>query len=308
MESLTSTVSLPSSRAAPLPLRSVRLLGVRVDDIPRDAIVDRICDDAANGRRLLVLNVNVHMLMLARQHQWLRRFLDEADVVFCDGAGVQLAGLLLTGTRLHRCTPPEWAGTAARRLAEEGRSVYWLGGQPGVVEQAARNFEAAYAARTVGRQHGFFDQRRGSADNRRIVEQINRAAPDLLLVTMGMPLQERWLCDHWPLLNVKVAITAGALVDHAAGRVRRPPQWVSNLGLEWAVRLAVEPRRLWQRYLLELPAFGAAVLKEMALAGLRDDGLTLASQSWYGAACEHRPDRARVVAPTAAPNPPVLSP
>ena len=269
MESLTSAIPLPSSRAAPFPLRSVRLLGVRVDDIPRDAIVDRICDDAAHGRRLLVLNVNAHMLMLARQHQWLGRFLDEADVVFCDGAGVQLASLLLTGTRPHRCTPPEWAGMAARRLAKEGRSVYWLGGQPGVVEQAARNFEAAYAARTVGWQHGFFDQRWGSADNRRIVEQINRAAPDLLFVTMGMPLQERWLYDHWPLLNVRVAITAGALVDHAAGRVRRPPRWVSNLGLEWAVRLAVEPRRLWRRYLLELPAFGAAVLKEMALAGFR---------------------------------------
>jgi N-acetylglucosaminyldiphosphoundecaprenol N-acetyl-beta-D-mannosaminyltransferase len=176
MESPTSAIPLPPSRAAPFPLRSVRLLGVRVDDIPRDAIVDRICDDAANGRRLLVLNVNVHMLMLARRHQWLGRFLDGADVVFCDGAGVQLASLLLTGTRPHRCTPPEWAGTAARRLAKKGRSVYWLGGKPEVVEQAARNFEAAYAARTVGWQHGFFDQRPGSADNRRIVERINRAA------------------------------------------------------------------------------------------------------------------------------------
>jgi N-acetylglucosaminyldiphosphoundecaprenol N-acetyl-beta-D-mannosaminyltransferase len=264
MESRTSTIPRPPSRAASFPLRSVRLLGVRVDDIPRDTIVDRICDDAVTGRRLLVLNVNAHMLMLARQHPWLRRFLDEADVVFCDGAGVQLASLLLTGTRPHRCTPPEWAGTAARRLAEEGRSVYWLGGQPEVVEQAARSFEAAYAARTVGWQHGFFDQRRGSADNQRIVERINRAAPDLLFVTMGMPLQERWLYDHWPLLNVRVAITAGALVDHAAGRVRRPPRWVANLGLEWAVRLAIEPRRLWRRYLLELPMFGAAILKEMA--------------------------------------------
>ncbi|MBV8522835.1 MAG: WecB/TagA/CpsF family glycosyltransferase [Acetobacteraceae bacterium] len=270
MESPTSAIPLPLPRAAPFRLRSVRPLGVRVDDIPRDAIVDRICDDAASGRRLLVLNVNAHMLMLARQHHWLRCFLDDANVVFCDGAGVQLASLLLTGTCPHRCTPPEWAGTVARRLADQGGSVYWLGGKPDVVEQAARNFEATYAARTAGWQHGFFDQRWGSADNRRIVEQINRAAPDLLFVTMGMPLQERWLYDHWPLLNVRVAIAAGALVDHAAGRVRRPPRWVSNLGLEWAVRLAVEPRRLWRRYLLELPAFGAAVLKEMALAGFRD--------------------------------------
>ena len=263
MESPASALSLPVSRACPHPRQGVRLLGVRVDDIPAHSIVDRICDNVVTGRRLLVLNVNVHMLMLARKQQWLGLFLDDADIVFCDGAGVQLASLLLTGARPHRSTPPEWAGAAARRLAGDCRSVFWLGGKPDVVERAARNFEAAHAIRTAGWQHGFFDHRPGSADNRAIVERINRAAPDLLFVTMGMPLQERWLHDHWPLLDVRVAVAAGALVDHAAGRVRRPPRWVANVGLEWAVRLAVEPQRLWRRYLLELPMFGAAVLKEV---------------------------------------------
>ncbi len=256
------SASLPSVR---FQVQSTRLLGVRVDDIPGDTIVDRIYDAAITEKRLLVLNVNVHMLMLAREHQWLRCLLDDADVVFCDGAGVQLASLLLTGARPHRSTPPEWAGTATRMLAKKNRSIYWLGGKPEVAEAAARNFEAMHGARTAGWQHGFFDQRPGSADNRAVVEQINRAAPDVLFVTMGMPLQEFWLHHHWPLLNVKVAIAAGALVDHAAGRVRRPPPWVANLGLEWAVRLAVEPRRLWRRYLLGLPTFGAVLLREMIL-------------------------------------------
>jgi N-acetylglucosaminyldiphosphoundecaprenol N-acetyl-beta-D-mannosaminyltransferase len=85
---------------------------------------------------------------------------------------------------------------------------------------------------------------------------------------MGMPLQERWLATHWHALNARVAITAGALVDHAAGRVRRPPRWVANCGLEWAVRLAIEPRRLWRRYLLGLPSFGLAVLSELVTTSL----------------------------------------
>lgn len=254
--------SLPNPRA---PGHLSRVLGVRVDDIPRDVIVDRICDAAINEGRLLVLNVNVHMLMLAREHHWLRCFLDDADVVFCDGAGVQLASLLLTGARPHRSTPPEWAGAVTRRLARYDRSIYWLGGRPDATQKAARNFEAMHGARTAGWQHGFFDQRPGSADNRVLVARINRAAPDVLFVNMGMPLQEFWLYHHWPLLNVKVAVAAGALVDHAAGHVRRPPQWVANLGLEWAVRLAVEPRRLWRRYLIGLPMFGAVLLREMAL-------------------------------------------
>jgi N-acetylglucosaminyldiphosphoundecaprenol N-acetyl-beta-D-mannosaminyltransferase len=77
---------------------------------------------------------------------------------------------------------------------------------------------------------------------------------------MGMPRQERWLWDNWEELGPVVAITAGALVDHAAGRVRRPPRWVANLGVEWLVRLLREPRRLWRRYLLGLPVFGAYLL------------------------------------------------
>lgn len=248
---------------AALGYETARILGVRVDDIPIESIVDEVCAAVLEQRRLLVLNVNAHMLMLARQNVWLNNFLDGADLVFCDGAGIQLASLVLRRRNLRRTTPPEWVGTAARKLASADSSVFWLGGAPGVVELAARNFEAQTGLRTVGTQHGFFDHKPGSADNQQIIAAINRASPDLLFVNMGMPLQERWLATHWHALNVRVGITAGALVDRAAGRMRRPPRWVANCGLEWAVRLALEPRRLWRRYLLGLPRFGLAVLGEL---------------------------------------------
>jgi N-acetylglucosaminyldiphosphoundecaprenol N-acetyl-beta-D-mannosaminyltransferase len=242
---------------------TTRLLGVRVDDVPIESIVAEVCSAVLERRRLLVLNVNANMLMLARQNAWLNDFLGGADLVFCDGAGIQLASLILRRRNLHRTTPPEWVGAAAQKLAAANSSVFWLGGAPGVVERAARNFEAQTGLRTAGTQHGFFDHEPGSADNRQIIAEINRTSPDLLFVNMGMPLQERWLATYWPALNARVAITAGALVDHAAGRVSRPPRWVANCGLEWAVRLAIEPRRLWRRYLLGLPSFGLAVLSEL---------------------------------------------
>jgi len=257
--------------APPQPYRCGEVLGVRVDDIPADRIMDEICDAVASRQRLLVLNVNAHMLMLARRQLWLLDFLQRADLVFCDGAGIQLASMLLNRRNLHRSTPPEWAEALGRRLAPARASVFWIGGEPAVAACAARNYALATGTRTVGVQHGFFDHRPGSTDNRALIEQINRAEPDLLFVNMGMPLQERWLADHWHLLNTKVGITAGALIDHLAGRVRRPPRWVANCGLEWAVRLAIEPQRLWRRYLLGLPAFGAAVANELMLNAIRRD-------------------------------------
>ena len=95
---------------------------MRVDDIPMSRIVDEICAAIASDQRMLVLNVNAHMAMLARRNLWVQDFLDRGDLVFCDGAGIQLASLILNRRGLHRCTPPEWAEhwDAAWRLQPVG--------------------------------------------------------------------------------------------------------------------------------------------------------------------------------------------
>lgn len=263
-------ISPASSHVAPAPhiKRSLRLLGVRVDDITGSEIVAHVVESVRRGARTYVVNANAHLLTLARHHDWLPPFYERANIAFCDGAGVQLAAWARTGERPHRTTPPEWVDTIARQLAPEGRTVFWLGGSEEAVSKAAQKFERETGLRSVGHHNGFFDHRAGSEDNKALVARINAASPDILLLNMGMPLQERWLYDHWDQINARVAITAGALVDHAAGRVRRPPRWVSDIGFEWAVRLAVEPRRLWRRYLLGLPRFVGLVLRE-ALLGPR---------------------------------------
>lgn len=241
--------------------KQINFLGLRLHDISGAEVAQRAASAVTSQRRVLVLNVNAHMTMLARRHSWLALELNSADITFCDGAGVQLGIWLLTGRRPYRTTPPEWIDAFAAQLPK-GASVFWLGGAPGVVERAAAIFAQRHGLRIAGTQHGFFDHGAGSEDNARLVERINRASPDVLLVNMGMPLQERWLADHWQLIYPLVAIAGGALVDHVAGNVRRPPIWVADLGLEWALRLCREPRRLWRRYLLGLPPFAAVVLLE----------------------------------------------
>ena len=256
----------PSSADAAVPDR-INFLGLSLHDMSGAEVARRAAAAASSGTRVLILNSNAHMTMLARKQGWLADALNTADIAFCDGAGVQFGIWLLTGHLPNRTTPPEWIHDFARQLAP-GASVFWVGGAPGVVERAAETFARRHDLRTAGTQHGFFDHRAGSADNAALVARINAASPDVVLVNMGMPLQERWLVDHWDLINTRVAIAGGALVDHIAGVVRRPPRWVANMGLEWAVRLAREPKRLWRRYLLGLPPFAAAVLHERMRSGL----------------------------------------
>lgn len=241
------------------PADVVNVMGLRLHNLHRHAIAQRVIAAAQRRQRLLVVNANAHLVVLAQNNSWLPELFLKADIAFCDGAGVQLTMRLLTGTAAHRTTPPEWIGTVLSELGPDA-SIFWLGGEPDIVTEAARQYEVKFGVRTAGTQHGYFDMSPGSADTRAIVARINETRPSILLVNMGMPRQERWLWDNWEQLPPCVAVTAGALVDHAAGRVSRPPRWVANLGVEWLVRLVREPRRLWRRYLLGLPVFGAYVL------------------------------------------------
>ena len=246
-------------RTSIAPSEPFDVMGLRLHNIHRSAIVERVVEAVDEQSKLLVVNANAHCVTLSQSEPWMRSLFAGADIAFCDGAGVQMATKILKGFTPHRTTPPEWLGAALERLGPKAR-VFWLGGAREVALQAAAAFEARYDVVTAGVQHGFFDATFGSAESRSIVARINDSRATILLVNMGMPRQERWLWDNWQALSPVVAITAGALVDHAAGRVRRPPRWVANLGIEWLVRLIREPRRLWRRYLLGLPVFGTYLL------------------------------------------------
>ncbi|MBW4022458.1 MAG: WecB/TagA/CpsF family glycosyltransferase [Proteobacteria bacterium] len=243
------------------------VMGLRLQNIHRAAIAERVVEAVEEKSGLLVVNANAHCVTLSQKESWMRGFFAQADIAFCDGAGVQLATKILKGFTPHRTTPPEWIGAALERLGPKAR-VFWLGGAPDVALAAAAAFEARYDVVTVGVQHGYFDPTPGSDESQAIVARINESQPTVLLVNMGMPRQERWLWDHSRELRPLVAITAGALVDHAAGRVSRPPRWVANLGIEWLVRLLREPRRLWRRYLLGLPVFGIYLVSYAIRAGI----------------------------------------
>jgi N-acetylglucosaminyldiphosphoundecaprenol N-acetyl-beta-D-mannosaminyltransferase len=236
------------------------VMGLSLHNIHRSEIVDRVVAAAQSKQKMLVVNANAHCVTLSQTQPWLRDLFMRADIAFCDGAGVQLATKVLKGFVPHRTTPPEWIGSVLEHLGPSAR-VFWLGGTPEIVAAAAKNFAERFNIVTVGTQHGYFDASIGSEDSRRLLARINESEPTILLVNMGMPRQERWLWDNWSEIRTGVAITAGALVDHAAGRVSRPPRWVADLGVEWLVRLCREPRRLWRRYLLGLPVFGAHVIR-----------------------------------------------
>jgi len=244
-------------------MRSIQVLGVRVDPLTKAELIQYIDDAVRAKAHVVVANVNAQAINLAQKEPSFREFLNNSGAVFCDGFGVVAAARLL-GYRLpQRMTPPDWIMELAERAEARRWRLFLLGARPTVAETAGRILRSQFPAlQIVGTQHGYFDKTIGHPDNRRAVEAINAANPDILVVAFGMPMQEFWLQENWADLKVHVALPAGALLDYVSGTVRRGPRWMTQHGFEWLARLVIEPRRLWRRYLIGNPRFLWAVLRE----------------------------------------------
>lgn len=215
-------------------------------------------------QKRLILNVNVHCINLCHKHEWLRRFINQAPIVFCDGFGVMLGARLLGHKIPERITYADWLWQLAEFAVENDFSIFCLGAKPLVIEQAmARLQEANPNLNIAGFHHGYFDKTPGSAQNQAVIDLINQVQPDILLVGFGMPLQERWLHDCWQEIDANVALTGGAVFDYVSGDLKRAPAWVLKMNMEWVGRLLIEPRRLSGRYLVGNPLFMLRILKEL---------------------------------------------
>ena len=244
-------------------MKSVQLLGVRVDPLTKAELIQYIGDAVRAKAHVVVANVNVQAINLAQKEPSFRGFLNGSGAVFCDGFGV-IFGASLLGHRIpERITFADWTWDLAEHAQKHRWRLFFLGAKPGVAEKAGDALRTRYPdLRILGFHHGYFDKTPGHPENQRVIETINAAEPDVLLVGFGMPVQEFWLRDNWVDVKAHVALPVGAVFDYVSGRVRRGPRWMTQHGFEWLARLVIEPRRLWRRYLIGNPRFLWAVLKE----------------------------------------------
>jgi len=232
--------------------------GVQVHPIRLTELCAWMMQAVATQQRVAVMYTNAHAVNLAQHDPRFREALNSADVVFCDGQGVRLAAALLGCPLPARFTPPDWIHQLASLCAQRQYRLFLLGAKPGVAEHAARRLQDGFPDLQVTTHHGYFD----AGGNEAVLGLINASGAHVLLVGMGMPLQEQWIRDNLPRLTVNVAMSVGALFDYLGGGVTRGPRWLTDHGFEWLCRLWFEPRRLWRRYLVGNPAFVWLVLRQ----------------------------------------------
>jgi N-acetylglucosaminyldiphosphoundecaprenol N-acetyl-beta-D-mannosaminyltransferase len=243
-----------SARSAPAP--TVSVLGVPLALTDYDRTLDWIDEMVLTGGRGYICVANVHTVTSSGEDPELRHALMHSSLNVPDGQPLVWAMNAL-GHRLgDRVYGPELMSRACERASRTGRRMYLYGGRnQGALVQLALNLRKRHpGVKIVG---GYSPPHRPLTDDERdaIVDEINRSGAEVVWVGIGVPKQEKWMVQMRPLLNAPVLIGVGAAFDFHAGLVPQAPTWMQEAGLEWAYRLAHEPRRLWRRYLRYNPRF-----------------------------------------------------
>ena len=211
--------------------------------------------NAAVPNRVIV-TPNPEGVMLARRNPAFARAVGLANARLADGTGIWLAAWL-QGTPLPgRVRGLDVTYALFERLSRQGAfTAYFLGGKPGVAEAAKTRMEEKFPnLRVAGTQHGFFDL--DSPEEEAVLADIRQAAPDILLVCMGMPRAEIWAVTHRNL-PARITLCVGGTLDIMAGTATLAPAWLRAIGLEWLYRLKKQPER-WRR-MVDIPRFMWAV-------------------------------------------------
>lgn len=235
--------------------KTVDILGIPVDAITMKEAVDSVGAFVREGGAHAIYTPNAEIMMAAQRDPELKEIMKKADMLAADGAGVVLASKLLGRPVPEKVSGVDLVREVFRAYAADGLSCYLFGAKPGVAQEAADRIKAEYPGLVIA---GFHDGYFTDEEEAEIISDINRSSPDILLVALGAPKQEKWIFNRLGRLNAKVCIGVGGTIDILSGRVRLCPDFFRRHGLEWLYRLYKEPRRA--RRMLDIPRFMLRIL------------------------------------------------
>ncbi|MCS6918719.1 MAG: WecB/TagA/CpsF family glycosyltransferase [Fimbriimonadales bacterium] len=240
-------------------LQEARILGVRVHRVSMAEALQRIEQLIQRREPSLVITADANAILIALQDAEFHELMETAPLITADGAGLIWAGKRLGQPFPERVSGVDLVEQLTRLSHEKGYRLYFVGAAHGVAERAAQNLLAQYPqAQIVGAQHGYFQP----TDEPAILAQIAAARPDVLLVGMGMPRQEKWAWRHRFAHGAPVMIGVGGSFDVYAGVVKRAPRWMQRTGCEWLWRLLQDPRKI--KKVRNLPKFAWQVWRAPA--------------------------------------------
>ncbi len=245
----------PTGATSSAHFRKVQIVGAPIAVVSLPKVLSVFENWVANKEDRFVLLRDVHGAMQARNNEPVRRAQNSADMVLPDGVPFVWAVRGLGVTSITRVCGIDLLPAACRFGVDKKWRHYFYGASPGVADQLSRAFrEIDPDIEIVGTYCPPF-RALSEEEDKAICEQIRAAKPDFVWVSLSTPKQDLWMHDHMGKLGGVTMVGVGGAFEINAGIVPRAPMWMQRSGMEWAFRLAQEPKRLWKRYFKSLPLF-----------------------------------------------------
>ena len=227
-------------------MKKYKLIDQNIWDISNDEINHAILDAVTHNKKIVISNANANAFYISKTNHNFYSFQKNADIIICDSKWVQIAIKYLYGVWVNHLSYYLWVPQLYTFCNEKKLKVFLLGAKEKNLQKALKNFKQEFPNIIFESQNGYFEK--NGYENNIVTKKINSFNPDILMVGMGMPLQEKWLSDNIPNINANVFTNGGAFIDVFSGE-KVIPKWITSIGMEWLYRLIKDPRRMWRRYL-----------------------------------------------------------
>ncbi len=229
---------------------TVEIVGVNIDNVNMDEAAGMLAEYLEIDDCSMVFTPNSEILLEAVKNRELETALNSGQLVVPDGIGVVIASKFYGTPVKERVAGFDLMLRLMETAGSMGKSVYLLGGKPGIAEEAALKLTEKYEGlRIAGARDGYF----GTDEEKNIINEINASNADILLAALGAPKQEKFIYNNRSALKVRIAMGVGGSFDVIAGKVKRAPEFYRKAGLEWFYRLMKEPWRFGR--MMKLPKF-----------------------------------------------------
>ena len=234
--------------------KTINILGVRIDRVSRAQALEKLNGFLETPSTDMVFTPNSEIIYMAYKDENFASLLNSASLNTADGIGVVYASKILGIPLTERVAGFDLMCAFMGDCAAKGKRIFLFGSKEGVGKEAADELRRRHPDINIcGIRNGYFTE----AETDAIIAQMNEANPDVILVCLGAPKQEKWIYANAEKLNAKILMGCGGSLDVLAGRVERAPEKWQKLGLEWAYRLKKEPKRILR--MTALPKFGLTV-------------------------------------------------
>ena len=241
--------------------RISRLFGLAIDNTRLALAAKDMIQAAKDGRRSRIAFVNAHAVNTALSSPAYKQTLASADRIYADGSGMAIAARLCGTPLIDNVNGTDLFPLLCQEAVAAKCGIFLLGGLPGIAARAAETIaDFGMGQAIAGTHHGYFAH--GSAEEDRVIGAINASGARIVLVGMGVPVQDQWAARNAARLDAPVIAGVGGLFDFFSGTVSRSPKFMRTIGCEWVWRLALEPQRMAKRYLAGNVTFLAHALRE----------------------------------------------